>query len=123
MMSDPIITPPALVRGCNTPHGINVLSDWIEEQTGHPFDVDQSGWDTIYPYYFNGTCMNYENTSLGHTGFGDGCKDKYGGRAWNRDGYGYGDGDGYGNSQGDGWGYGHYGREDGSGGEYIYNIN
>ena len=31
-MDEPV--PPALVLGCNTPHGIGVLSDWIEERTG-----------------------------------------------------------------------------------------
>ena len=36
--------PPALVLGCNTPHGIGVLSDWIEEQTGHAPDFAATGW-------------------------------------------------------------------------------
>ena len=33
--------PPALVLGCNTPHGIGVLSDWIEERTGHAPDFHE----------------------------------------------------------------------------------
>ena len=36
--------PAALVLGCNTPHGIGVLSDWIEEQTGHAPDFVATGW-------------------------------------------------------------------------------
>ena len=42
-----IYIPPALVLGCNKPHSIGILSDWIEEQTGHPLDLDQSGWSDM----------------------------------------------------------------------------
>lgn len=35
--------PSALVLGCNTPHGINILSDYIEKLTGHSSDFYQSG--------------------------------------------------------------------------------
>lgn len=41
---DRIEPPAALVLGCNTPHGIGVLSDWIEEQTGHAPDFHGAGW-------------------------------------------------------------------------------
>lgn len=84
-MSDPINIPSALVLGCNTPHGIGVLSDWIEEQTGFPLIVDQSGWS---------------DNKYGQDGCGNGC------------GYGddYGNGCGFGNI----WIYG-YGQYDGNG--------
>ena len=44
---DPIEPPAALVLGCNTPHGIGVLSDWIEERTGHPPDFEATGWSDV----------------------------------------------------------------------------
>ena len=99
--------PPALVLGCNTPHGINVLADWIEEQTGHPFDLDQCGWSEMYCY---------------NTGSSDGNGDGYG--------YGYiynsfsggGSGYGYGYWYGDGCGYGY--KNDGSGwNDYVNHIS
>lgn len=85
-----IHVPAALVLGCNTPHGIGVLSDYIEEQTGHPIVIDGFNWVYIAAY----------GNGCGYFGFndGDGC-------GW---GYGYfGCGDGYsvGNGNGDGIGY------------------
>lgn len=38
--------PPSLVLGCNTPHGIGVLSDWLEEQMGFAPDFIGHGWTT-----------------------------------------------------------------------------
>ena len=64
-----IYIPPALVLGCNTPHGINVLSDYIEEQTGCTPDFTMTGWSD-------------NNVGLNYYGYGDG------------DGYGYGNGNG-----------------------------
>ena len=75
-MGEPV--PPALVLGCNSPHGIGVLSDWIEEQTGHPPDFAATGWS-------------------------DGDGDGYGNGSGYGDGYGY----GYGYGSGDGSGYGY----------------
>lgn len=72
------IEPPvALVLGCNTPVGIGVLSDWIEEQTGHAPD-------------FNATGFPVNNVNEQQT-------DRHG----NGDGNGYGFDDG--NGSGDGW--------------------
>ena len=85
-MDEPV--PPALVLGCNSPHGIGVLSDWIEEQTGHPPDFAATGWSDGDGYgYGSGSGYGYGN------GDGDG------------DGYGY--GDGYGSGSGYGYGYGY----------------
>lgn len=98
-MSEPIIPPPALVLGCNTPHGIGVLSDWIEEQTGHAPDFGLTSWSDGRPTttgdgYGNGNgdgrgngfgCGNVENgggNGGGHgytlwTGDGRGCQSPY----------------------------------------------
>ena len=73
-MDEPV--PEALVLGCNSPHGIGVLSDWIEEQTGHPPDFAATGWS-------------------------DGDGDGYGYGS----GYGSGSGYGYGSGYGSGYGY------------------
>ena len=90
--------PAALVLGCNTPHGLGVLSDWIEEQTGHAPDFHGPGW------------------SDGKSGFSDGGGyghgmifdhgDGYGSGSLAHDGTGYGDGGAYGRAHGDGWGDG-----------------
>ena len=99
-MSDPITVPPALVRGCNTPYSVGVLSDWIEEQTGYPLDLDQSGWDDVYKYNSNYT-----------DGYGDGC------------GYGISYGSDNGDGDGFGWDYNRNYNGDGYGCEFNYNRN
>ena len=78
-MSDPITVPPALVRGCNTPHGINVLSDWIEEQTGHQPDFHQSGWsETAFDGYKEFLTNTYDSTGCEYgIDLGDGIGDGY----------------------------------------------
>lgn len=97
--------PPALVLGCNTPHGVCVLSDWIEEQTGFVPDFSvTSGSD---------------NFGYAHTdGYGGGDH----GFAVNF-GDGYGDGDGDGNGYGCGTGYGFAFREGDGFGEGITGHN
>lgn len=107
-MSEIIHIQPALVLGCNTPHGINILSDYIEEQTGHPLDFHQSGWsDGIY-----------SNTKDGSNGFGYGYGTNLGGGSgssyFHGSGHycnrffndGFGDGHGYGHGEGRGYGFG-----------------
>ena len=75
--------PSALVLGCNDPVAVNVLSDFIEEATGHPLALMQSGYD-------DGSGNGYGNGYGGgydcgyRNGDGDGCGD----------GYGYSDGNG-----------------------------
>ena len=93
-MSDPIIPPPALVLGCNTPHGINVLMDWIEERTGHAPDFhDGRGFDEGSSSRSNGDGFGSPYGWINGDGEGDGHA------------YGYGDlGDGFGNGEG----YGDY---------------
>lgn len=111
--------PPALVLGCNTPHGVGVLSDWIEEQTGHAPDFvtgfpvrniheqqpDRRGGGvgTGYGYGFengdgsgDGWVMMYAD--FGASGFGDG----YGYSGNDGTGSGIGDGNGLGNGVGGG---------------------
>ena len=44
--------PEALVRGCNDPINIGVLSDWIEEQYGIALDLDRSGWGDYNDYRY-----------------------------------------------------------------------
>lgn len=95
------LIPPALVLGCNTPIGLNPLSDWIEERTGVAPDFANTGWDD-YPGY----------DKYGANDIVSGCGDG--------DYYGFGDGDGdgwcYGLSRGDGYGDGiGYGDTDGDG--------
>lgn len=86
--------PPALVLGCNTPHGIGVLSDWIEEQTGFAPDFVSTNWDDFF--------IVSEATMSGN-GFGDGL-------CGSSDGDGSGDGDFFspGLEHGDGFGDGAY---------------
>lgn len=74
--------PPALVLGCNTPHGVGVLSDWIEEQTGHAPD-----FVTGFPV------RNIHEQQPDRRGGGDGTGN----------GYGFENGDGSGDGSGDGW--------------------
>lgn len=104
-MSEPINIPPALVLGCNTPHGINILSDYIEEQTGHTPDFHQAGWS-------EGNCL-YGNYGYDYNiSKCDGTGDGYGYGFNHGDGTGSGcDGDAesgcdYGNSSGSGFGFG-----------------
>lgn len=79
---DRIEPPAALVLGCNTPHGIGVLSDWIGEQTGHAPDFHGAGWSEGKTFGNGGNAANEGN------GFGDGL------------GYGNGNGDGRGDAIG-----------------------
>ena len=93
--------PESLVRGCNDPISIGVLSDWIEEQYGIALDYEQSGWCDGYRYNFgNNYCLGY---SLGDgNGWGNGWGNYYG------SGYGDGAGSGFendGNGNGHGNGY------------------
>ena len=101
-----IYVPPSLVLGCNTPCTIGVLSDFIEEQTGQPLDLDQSGWSEANDnydedsYYLNvyvcnyGDGIGYGDTYVDGNGYGEGC------------GFITGDGYEYGDCEGDGYGYG-----------------
>ena len=95
--------PEALVRGCNDPVSIGVLSDWVEEQYGIALDLDRSGWSENI--YFGGCCYG------GGHGYG----------SYNYNGYGNGDGSGYGCGLniGDGFGSG-YGCSDGFGNGIAY---
>lgn len=91
--------PAALVLGCNTPHGVNVLSDWLEEQTGYSLDVllSSSGWSA--------GCVGSVGESgngYGECGRGDG----FGGGG--TDGTGHGTDHGYGNGFGTGAGMWRY---------------
>lgn len=125
-----INTPPALVLGCNTPHGINVLSDWIEEQTGYKPDFFDSGWtdgrlndngngigngnndeygynsrigNNVRSEYFTDGSGCYYLTGEGYGyGYGNGIRRNYGSISGN----GLGDGDGYGYATGNGCGCG-----------------
>ena len=105
--------PPALVLGCNTLHGINVLSDYIQEQTGYSPEFHESGWTcdfyNVYPIQETGYGYGYGFGIYNGNGSGDGFGYGYG----NFNGVGIGIGNGYGfanfsnnNSNGDGSGYG-----------------
>lgn len=102
--------PPALVLGCNTSHGIGVLSDWIEEQIGHAPDFSQSKWsDDLGDSTGNGYSSSLAFTSTGAgNGIGYGCGFAYSDGSGS--GYGYtlgnGTGCGYGLFDGDGYGDG-----------------
>ena len=98
--------PEALVRGCNDPISIGVLSDWIEEQYGIALDYEQSGWseDDIFDNInlFNiGSGFNYLNGNgtyygtINGCGYGNGILYNYGSINRNGNGTGYGDGTGY----------------------------
>lgn len=107
------VPPTALVLGCNTPHGVGVLSDWIEEQTGHAPDFHGGSWD----------CLSYMGAYGGGLGYGTDNGD------------GYGDGLHYGSYDGGGFGFGDgfwsenpayyraaYGDEHGNGGIDSLNM-
>ena len=110
--------PEALVRGCNDPINIGVLSDWIEEQYGIALDLDRSGWSESvnknYGYSYgwldgDGYGIGYGRISVAGDGFGNG----YGNGYWRNDnliGDGNGHGIGYGseNKNGNGFGNGYY---------------
>lgn len=115
------IAPPALVLGCNTPHGIGVLSDWIEEQTGIAPDFHSTSWSDgdwlVICHDSNGNVVSGYGDGFGYgvdygAGYGDGYNygdnegDGSGNRTWFtvHDGNGY--GVGYGNANGDGCGNG-----------------
>lgn len=98
--------PPALVLGCNTPHGLDVLSDWIQEHTGVAPDFVSASWS-------DRSVSNYGN------GYGDSYADGVG------NGYGHGGGSGYGYTNGYGYSFGHgdgygYGTGCGDGSGYGY---
>lgn len=118
-MSDIIVIPPALILGCNTPHGINVLSDYIEEQTGHPPDFAGSGWSNGSVSVIGGGYVFY-----GGNGFGDGCVYGYGSASeiGNGSGVGFEDGHYYSDDSGGGVGLG-YGSSDGGGNGCDYQYN
>ena len=86
------IPPPALVLGCNTLHGINVLSDWIEEQIGHQPQFHESGWSDGYKYNMH---IHDGNGSGNGNEYGDNYDDEYYGDGCCGDGDGNGCGDGY----------------------------
>lgn len=100
--------PPALMLGCNTPHSVGVLSDWIEEQTGQAPDFVSTGWsDYFCPFKRIGDGDGYGYlyaiaVSRSGDGHGSGYGDMYG------DGSGFGNGTSSGNGygDGDGWTYG-----------------
>jgi len=101
-----MIEPPAaLVLGCNTPHGIGVLSDWIEEHTGHAPNFHGPGWSDGKSGFSDGG--EYHGMIFDHgNGYGSGMRFK------SPNGHGY--GHCYGHIDGDGWGDGHhYGNGDG----------
>ena len=115
--------PESLVRGCNDPVSIGVLSDWIEEQYGIALDYEQSGWSERNSYddfYGQGSGDSYGNGYGNGDGIGYGCHDGNGNgnsrHLGNGRGYGYIGGNGKGD--GDGYGYNRhhrrrYGRRDG----------
>ena len=107
--------PTALVLGTNTPHGINVLSDFIEEQTGITPIFHESGWTTSYEYnngqitdnfiHIHGTGYGYGAYILTNSGNGAGViyydnHPSNTAQIYYGDGNGNGYGDGYGNGLG-----------------------
>lgn len=94
--------PPALVLGCNTPHGIGVLSDWIQEHTGVAPDFTSTAWSLgNKPGFMDGNGSGYgRNNGYGFT-FNTAANCVTG----NGRGYGYGD------DFGDGGGCGYYASE------------
>lgn len=104
---DIIHIPPSLVLGCNNQVSANALCDFVEETTGHPLDLMQSG-------FCNGDKDNH-GAGYGYgyphgCGYGDGYGAGYGsGRGY---GSGYGDSQFFGNGSGCGYNYGEF---DGSG--------
>lgn len=112
-MNESIEPPPALVLGCNTPHGIGALSDWIEEQTGHAPDfTTPSAPTSTHDEHTRHIGNGYEHGYGGCDGIGEGCGYV--------DGNGHGDGEDYGDGCGDGHGDGRgfvnvYGHDSGDG--------
>lgn len=98
-------TPPALVLGCNTPHGLGVLSDWIQEQTGITPDFGSTNWSDGYA---TDTGAGFGHDLAGGSGCGYGFSDGSG------DGNGYGYGDIYPPADGNGYGF-NYGIITGNG--------
>lgn len=94
--------PPALVLGCNTPHGIGVLSDYIEEQIGHPPDFNLTSLSNSL--IFN---CNYDYNKINGEGYGEGYAYNNGNGRGNGFIYGYGDFDDTGNGNGNGNGCGY----------------
>lgn len=104
------VPPTALVLGCNTPHGVGVLSDWIEEHTGRAPDFADAGWSSgDADEIKNGTGYGYGLVGGDGTGCGDNASYHDSGNGWG-DGmeYGTGNGDGHGGAMTrlDGNGYG-----------------
>lgn len=98
-METPI--PVSLVLGCNTPHGISVLSDWIEEHAGFVPDFISTPWsDNFYTWQNFGFGFGYGTDSGDGRGHGNGYGYVYGYELG--DGYG----SGYGNFNGNGCGAG-----------------
>ena len=93
---DIIYIPPSLVLGCNDPISVNALSDFIEEATGRPLDLIQSGFCDSNKNNYGSGCDNYNGSG-------------YGAGQIRLGGHGRGDGDGfyYGNFCGDGRGDGY----------------
>ena len=87
--------PEALVKGCNDPISIGVLSDWVEEQYGIALDYQQSGWSEGFSEY--NSCGN--GIGYGSNGNGIGYGYSY------SNGYGVGYGNGYSWLCGSGYGY------------------
>lgn len=83
--------PPSLVLGCNTQHGIGVLSDWVEEHMGYVPDFFDRGWSSN-----NSISSGYRD------GEGYGFGDSYGLAHDGTDGRGYGDNYDYGHDDGNG---------------------
>ena len=98
--------PESLVRGCNDPVSIGVLSDWIEEQYGIALDLDRSGWDDTFIYCFGVVSLNNDYLS-----------DNYG----NGYGFGFGHYDGCGHGNGNNENYGFWWNGNGVG--YGYRVN
>ena len=99
--------PESLVRGCNDPIFIGVLSDWIEEQYGVALDLDRSGWSLFANYQHDFVFGDGNEELFGDClGNGNGCGCFYGAK------YHSGNGNGYGRAYGFGWG-------DGNGSGYV----
>lgn len=64
--------PPALVLGCNTQHGIGVLSDWIEEHMGFAPDFFDRGWANVPISIFTDELRQADYTQDNGNGRGDG---------------------------------------------------
>lgn len=105
---DIIYIPLSLVLGCNKPDSVHALIDFVEEETGSPLHLMQSGFSDCEAKYPNGYGYFYGD----YYGDGWGRGDNY--RINNRQGVGSGEGYGDGWGHGRGYGYG-YGYLDGDG--------